>query len=450
LSIPAEVAPDVLLSGSLRGSADYLGRVPLAALTGELQAAGTASAQPEVAVIVTLTYEDGKLSLTAAPDLSMALQLTFDLDASLLAELFGEEVWAAAWNLISWRWERVWNIIGKITVGMTGGVASEPQLELLADQLSLEEILRAIFADLIDADEIIGSIRGSSVASEVEMLDPMAAVIARAAIQAGDYPTALDVVVRSLPLDTSLFTIAYVEGGRGEGRTEVEFDDDNVPARPARVSIYTPACTSLPWLVSSIMHEYQHVLQFQQGQEPGERAGDERAAKIAAEADEVEAYLWELEHATETGLDNNIEDLQETAKRLKEHYDKLGQLDDARQETYAARVQAALESVHIASAHRTNIHCQGDDVKKGKEPNWSYSADKACTKADGRAGLTSVKNQCSKSQLKARTEAFKKAAKYIDNTNYTAPPPKMKDFRDDTSTNIRVDVEIIEGQAFVP
>jgi hypothetical protein len=178
LAIPAEAAPEVLLGGSLRGSANYLGRVPLAALAGDLQAAAGANASPAVAVSVTVTYEEGKLSFAATAELSMALQLSFDLIASLLAELFGDEVWSTNWQLVSWRWERLWNIIGKLTVGMSGGVASEPQLELIADQISLEEVVRAMFADLIDADEIIGGIRGSSAAGEIEMLDPMAAVIA--------------------------------------------------------------------------------------------------------------------------------------------------------------------------------------------------------------------------------------------------------------------------------
>ena len=364
LAIGADATPELTVGGSLRGSADYLGRVPLAALGGALTAIGTANAHPEAAVTIDLTYEDGSLTMSAAAELSMALQLTFDLDASLMAELFGEEAWTGSWNLASWQWARVWNVLGRVTVGMTSGAAGEPQVELLADEISIGEILSAIFADLLDAEEIIGGIRGSSVATEVQMLDPMAAVVARASIQNEDYATALDVVVRSLPLDTSLCTIEYVASSdQGEGLTEAEFNAQNVPSAPPRVSIYTPAFASVPMLVSTVMHEYQHVLSFQQGMEPGEFQGDPTAAETAREVREVEAYLWEIEHASETGLADNEADLEETMRRLREHYEALGGLDPVRQTTYTARFVDAVDTVEALATYRCERECQLVTVK---------------------------------------------------------------------------------------
>jgi len=357
LSIPADATPDLRLAGSLRGSADYLGRVPLAALGGALETLATANARPEVAVTVKLGYTDGRVSLTAAADVSLALKLMFDLNASLLAELFGEEVWSGSWNLASWEWSRVWNVIGRLSVAMSDGVASEPRLELMADQLSMKEVLSSLFADLIDADEIVGGIRGSSVANEVKLLDPMTDVVARASIQAEDYATALEAVVHDLPIDTSICTIEYVPSSAQDGLTEAEFDKNNKPTS-IRVSIFTPAFSSVPWLVSIVMHEYQHVRQFQQGLEPAEFEGSKQAGAVAEEAREVEAYLWQLEHAEETALDDKISDLEEIERRLEDHYDALGQLDPKRQRTYKARVEAALGSAHALAMYRCERKCQ--------------------------------------------------------------------------------------------
>jgi hypothetical protein len=342
LTVPADAGPTLTLTGSLRGAADYLGSIPLAALTGELSASGTANAHPEASVAVEIAYTDGRVTFTATPDLTMALELAFDLDASLAAELFGEEAWRGSWNLASWRWERVWNILGRLTVSVADGVAGEPQLELVADEIALGDVLRSMFVDLIVADEIMGGIRGSSAAGEVPMLDPTAAVVARAAIAANDYPTALDIVVRSLPIDTSTCTITFADGGDQEGFTETDFGPDNAPTGPSRVTIYTPAFATLPLLVTTVMHEYQHVLQHQRGMEPGEFAGDAQAAAVANEVRELEAYLWELENATETGLDNDRARLNDVIERLRTHYDDLGNLDAQRQAQYTERVEAAI------------------------------------------------------------------------------------------------------------
>jgi hypothetical protein len=287
----------------------------------------------------------------------MALQLTFDLDASLLAELFGEEVWSGHWNLVSWEWSRVWNVLGRISVAMSDGVAGEPHLELLADAVSMQEVLRSLFKDLIDADEIVGGIRGSSVANEVKLLDPMSDVIARASIQANDFPTALEVVVHALPIDTSVCTIEYINSDEQDGLTEAEFDKDNKPTS-IKVSIFNPAFKDVPWLVSTVMHEYQHVRQFQQGREPAEVAGSPKGAAIAGEAREVEAYLWELEHAEETGLEHSLEELEDDEQRLKEHYENLGKLDPKRQKTYEKRVEAVIAGVHAQALYRCERRCQ--------------------------------------------------------------------------------------------
>ncbi|HEX2087223.1 MAG TPA: hypothetical protein VHF89_16190 [Solirubrobacteraceae bacterium] len=349
--VPADAGPELTVTGSLRGSADYLGTIPLAALVGALQARGTAHGHPEAVVAVRVGYTDGRLTFSAAADLSLSLQLAFDLDASLAAELFGEEAWSGSWTVFAWQWERVWNVLGRLTVGMTDGVADEPRLELVADDVAVEEVLPAILADLIVADEIVAGIRGSTVAAEVPMLEPMAAAAAQAAIAAGEHGVALDIVLRSLPLDTSLFTIEHVpRDDEGEGTTTTEFGDDNRPVAPSRVQVFTPAFASLPVLVSTVMHEYQHVVRDAQGLEPAEVRGEPGASEVAAEVHEVEAYLWELEHALETGLAGRSADLLDIVGRLREHYDALGELDAERQALYTRRVRSAIASAEALAS----------------------------------------------------------------------------------------------------
>ncbi len=345
LHVPAELAPNLRLEGTLRGTADYLGSIPLAALSGALVATGAGLGHTDLVVAVTLTYTDGKVSFDADADLSLAVVLTFALDASLIAELFGEQVFNGRWNLVDWRWARDWDLLGRVALGVRDGVATDPQLGLQADQPALDELLRSLFEGLIGAEEIVSGIRRSSVATSVPMLDPMAAAVAQAAIEADDYAMALDVVVRALPLDTSLFTISFVDRDDKEGLTRTDFLLDDLPEGPSIVSIFTPAFISLPWLVSTVMHEYQHVLQHQQqGLEPGETESAAGRAE-AREARETEAYLWELEHAEETGLIEEHGNLRETGARLMQHFEALGALNRQRQDTYRARVDAAQQVV---------------------------------------------------------------------------------------------------------
>ena len=345
LRIPGALAPDLRLEGGLHGAADYLGSIPLAALSGTLAAAGHGTADADLTAAVTITYEDGKVSLETETELTLAVVLAFALDASLTADLFGEQVYAGRWNLVDWRWARDWDIVGRVSLSLRGDRPTGPRFEFRAGEPALDELLRALFDGLLDVEELMAGIRGSVAAAAVPMLDPTAAVLARAAIEAGDYALALDLVVRALPLDSSLFTISYVDlGDEGEGLTTTDYLPGNIPSGPSTVRIYTPAFTSVPWLVSSVMHEYRHVVQHQQGAEPGEmETKTTRAA--ASRAREVEAYLWEIEHAEDTGLIAQHDNLRDEGERLMWQFEKLGALDPTRQETYRTRVDAALTKV---------------------------------------------------------------------------------------------------------
>ena len=120
----------------------------------------------------------------------------------------------------------------------------------------------------------------------------------------------------------------YVAATAGEGLSpEPGYQKDGLGglvARPTPVRIGPAAFKQgLSWLYSSVMHEYQHVLQFHN---PGAK-GTTGQVPIPwlIERQEVEAYAWEILNATKTGLDQKPKLIKENWRRLHEdHWLKLG------------------------------------------------------------------------------------------------------------------------------
>jgi hypothetical protein len=81
-----------------------------------------------------------------------------------------------------------------------------------------------------------------------------------------------------------------------------------VRAKPAFVRIGTNAFHfGVPFLYSTMMHEYRHVLQFQERSSnrtlaPGQNARTPEQTNQLILRQEVEAYSWELVHSKRTGL----------------------------------------------------------------------------------------------------------------------------------------------------
>ena len=71
-----------------------------------------------------------------------------------------------------------------------------------------------------------------------------------------------------------------------------------------------------------MMHEYVHVLQVLAGYEAKEfdKKGEQRPEFIAR--DELEAYLWEVEHALGSGIIRPAQ-MQDIGKRLTFHFKKM-------------------------------------------------------------------------------------------------------------------------------
>lgn len=79
----------------------------------------------------------------------------------------------------------------------------------------------------------------------------------------------------------------------------------------------------LSWLYSSVMHEFQHVLQFQQKVASGTMG--QRSLGWLIERQEVEAYATEIINSEKTGMNKHPKQMQETWRRLhEEHWLHLG------------------------------------------------------------------------------------------------------------------------------
>jgi hypothetical protein len=95
-------------------------------------------------------------------------------------------------------------------------------------------------------------------------------------------------------------------------------------AKPTVVRLGSAAFSrGVSWLYTSIMHEYQHVLQFQS---PGAK-GTKGQVTLGwlIERQEVEAYAWECMNAEKTGLAQKPKLMRDTWHRLHEdHWLRLG------------------------------------------------------------------------------------------------------------------------------
>lgn len=170
-------------------------------------------------------------------------------------------------------------------------------------------------------------------------------------IRTGRFQDALHVVVSELQqrgiINGSLCTYAYSrETTSGEGLTTTNYDvaedGTRTPSGPSEVEIYDPAFVNVPLLYSTIMHEYVHVLQAQRAIPAGEFTDPE-----AADRDEVEAYLWEIEHARGSGLIVSPDQMEELGRRLTDHFNNLS---PDTQEAYQARYDAAMQTVRDAAS----------------------------------------------------------------------------------------------------
>lgn len=148
-------------------------------------------------------------------------------------------------------------------------------------------------------------------------------------------------------IDTKLLT-----GGKMEWDPTIEAEDAvhdmsswdylNNKAEPAKVRVGPKAFSSVPYLYSVIMHEYQHVLwnQTLENQTIGRESHEDGRQGGGKFTSEVEAYAYELLNAKESGLSQIPEKIAGVWSNLN---DEFWTLDQPTRTKMLPKVQKALE-----------------------------------------------------------------------------------------------------------
>lgn len=103
--------------------------------------------------------------------------------------------------------------------------------------------------------------------------------------------------------------------------------------RPCRVDIGPDAFRTVNDLYATVMHEWQHVLQFR------------RTTGASEPADELEARLWEVKHMRETGTDRTATYTSTLRTQLRIWW---RQLTPEEQSVFERRYEEALETIEEA------------------------------------------------------------------------------------------------------
>jgi len=105
--------------------------------------------------------------------------------------------------------------------------------------------------------------------------------------------------------------------------------------RPCRVIVGPDAMRNVGLLFTTIMHEYQHVLQFRQN-----RAGAGEAV------DEVEARLWEVEHLQDSGLWRDVQYMAVLPGQLQHWWTQLTTTQQVHLRARYRRAQATIREMN--------------------------------------------------------------------------------------------------------
>ncbi len=167
---------------------------------------------------------------------------------------------------------------------------------------------------------------------------------------------ALRVVVRELEarniLNPSLASWSYVADTSTDATTSWIWQIDpttneRIAVGPADVEVHDTAFVDVGWLTSTIMHEWVHAVMAREGT-PAAAFDDKGRVRPERRArNEVEAYLWEIEHAVGTGVATNTHQLSDLGHRLTTHYRHMSHAD---QLAYSERYTAAQRRVRRAEA----------------------------------------------------------------------------------------------------
>jgi len=97
--------------------------------------------------------------------------------------------------------------------------------------------------------------------------------------------------------------------------------------------------------------------------------------------------------------------------------------------------------------HRGRIQAQGG----GLEASESWAQDEPLTKEDGLSLLHELKAKLPQKEADKRTNAFKRAERFIEEAGTAGgvQSPLKKPFVEKGTNDIRIDIEVLAGRAFV-
>lgn len=99
----------------------------------------------------------------------------------------------------------------------------------------------------------------------------------------------------------------------------------------------------------------------------------------------------------------------------------------------------------MSKKHRGRIQAQGGGTEKSE----SWSQDEPLSKKDGLNLLGILKSRMNKKELELRERQFDDAERYIENVEGGLDALKKKTFRNRKTKDVRVDIEILSGTAFI-
>ena len=100
----------------------------------------------------------------------------------------------------------------------------------------------------------------------------------------------------------------------------------------------------------------------------------------------------------------------------------------------------------MSKSHRGRIQAQGGGLEKSE----SWAQDKPLTKAQGLSLLQRLWNKLTKKEKEPRQRPYQQARRYIQNVGAGGiDAPVKKPFRNRKTKDIRIDIEVLAGTAFL-
>lgn len=108
-------------------------------------------------------------------------------------------------------------------------------------------------------------------------------------------------------------------------------------------------------------------------------------------------------------------------------------------------VQFLSKLLVMSKKHRGRIQAQGGGTEKSE----SWAQDEPLSKKDGLSLLATLKSRMTKKELALRERQFDDAKRYIENVEGGVDATKKKTFRNRKTKDVRVDIEVLAGTAFL-